>query len=142
VSARRVRTAGDDAGTPSRAALLVALLGAPTAWTVHLLASYLAVALDCATRWDGARVTVAALTVAALAAAVGSGVLARRLWARARAADRPTDDAWEARMGERTARVSFLMVVGLALAVLFSIGIAFQGAPTLLAPVCAPARSS
>ena len=135
-------TAADDAGTPSRTALLVALLGAPVAWTVHLLAAYVLVALDCATRWDGGRVAIAALTLVALLGAGASGLLARRLWVRARTADRPTDDAWDARMGDRTSRVAFLMVVGLVMAVLFAIAIAYQAAPVLLVPVCSAARGS
>ena len=141
-SDRAARQAGtDDAATPSLPALLAALLGAPVAWTLHLLVAYVLVALDCATSWAGGRVAVAALTVVTLGAAVASGVLARRLWVRAREVDRPTDDAWDARMGERTARVSFLMVVGLANAVLFGIGIAYQAVPVLLVPVCAPVAS-
>lgn len=134
--------ASDDAATPSRTALLVALLGAPVAWTVHLFVAYVLVALDCSTAWDGGRGAIAVLTLVALAGAIASGLLARRLWLRARAVDRPTDDAWDARMGERTSRVGFLMVVGLATAVLFAIAIAFQAAPVLLVPVCSPARSN
>lgn len=132
----------DDAATPSLPALLVALLGAPVAWTVHLLAAYTLVALDCSTRWDGGRGAIAALTVVALLGAGASGLLARRLWMRARAVDRPTDDTWDARMGDRTSRVGFLMVVGLVMAVLFAIAIAYQAAPVLLVPVCSPARGS
>ncbi|MGZ8377345.1 MAG: hypothetical protein ACXWZS_05610 [Gemmatirosa sp.] len=134
--------AADDAGTPSRTALLVALLGAPTAWTAHLLVAYAIVALDCSTAWDGGRGAVAALTLVALLAAAASGLLARRLWVRARTADRPGDDTWDARMGDRTSRVAFFMVVGLVTAVLFGIAIAYQAAPVLLVPVCSPARSN
>lgn len=132
----------DDAGTPSRTALLVALLGAPVAWTVHLLAAYGLVALDCSTRWSGGRGAVGALTAVALLGAGASGLLARRLWVRARAADRPADDAWDARMGDRTSRVAFLMLVGLVLAVLFAVAIAYQAAPVLLVPVCSAGRSA
>ena len=131
---------GGDAGTPSRGALLLALLGAPVAWTAHLLAAYVLVALDCSTRWDGGRAAIAALTLLALLGAGASGLLARRLWVRARTVDRPTDDAWDARMGDRTSRVAFLMLVGLVMAVLFAIAIAYQAAPVLLVPVCSAAR--
>ena len=134
--------AADDAGTPSRAALLVALLGAPVAWTVHLLVAYTLVALDCSTRWSGGRGAVGALTAVALLGAGASGLLARRLWVRARAVDRPTDDAWDARMGDRTSRVAFLMLVGLVMAVLFAVAIAYQAAPVLLVPVCSAGRSA
>jgi hypothetical protein len=135
---RADRQAGtQDPETPSLPALLAALLGAAGAWTVHLLASYVVVAYACATGWGGARVTIALLSAASLAAAAAAGLLARRLWLRARAVDRPTDDAWDARMGERTARVSFLMVVGLVLSVLFAVGIVYEAMPLLFVPTCA-----
>ena len=140
---RADRQAGThDPDTPSLPALLAALLGAAAAWTVHLLASYVVVAYACATGWTGARVTIALLSVATLAVAVASGMLARRLWVRARAVDRPVDDAWDARMGERTARVSFLMVVGLVLAVLFGIGIVYEAMPLLFVQTCAPSAGA
>ena len=126
----------DNAATPSLAPLLAALLGAPLAWTVHLPAAYALVAYACTTRWGGLRPALAALTVVALAAAIGSGLLARRRWVRARRVDRPTDDHWDARMGERTARVSFLMVTGLVMAGIFAVGIAYQAAPVLMMQPC------
>jgi hypothetical protein len=130
--------ARDDAATPSLPALLFALFGAAVAWTVHLLVAYVVVALDCSTRWDGTRAALAALTALTLGTAAASGLAARRLWVRARAADRPTDDTWDARMGDRTARVSFLMMTGLVLAVLFAVAIVYQAVPIFLVPVCAP----
>lgn len=131
------RQAGtDDAATPSLSSLLVALLGAPLAWTLHLLAAYVLVAYACATGWAGLRAALVVLTLVALAAAVASGLLARRLWVRARQVDRPSDDHWDARMGERTARVSFLMVTGLVMAGIFAVGIAYQSAPVLLVQPC------
>jgi len=129
----------DDAGTPSRTALFVALLGGAVAWTAHLLVAYALVAYGCTTRWGGLRPALVVLTVAAFAAAAGAGVLSWRLWRRARAADTPADDHWDARMGERTARVSFLMVMGLVMAGLFALGILYQVAPVLLAQSCSPA---
>ena len=56
----------------------------------------------------------------------------------AREVDRPTDDTWDARMGERSARVSFLMVVGLTLALVASIGVVFEAMTIFLAPLCEP----
>lgn len=134
-----VQAGTDDAATPSLPALLVALLGGAVAWTAHLLVAYAMVALDCSTAWDGGRTGIAVLTVVTLAATVASGLLARRLWLRARAADTPSDDAWDARMGDRTSRVSFLMVVGLVSAVLFGIAIVYEAMPLLFVPVCSPA---
>jgi small-conductance mechanosensitive channel len=132
----------DDAATPSLPALLFALLGAAVAWTLHLLVAYVVVALDCSTRWSGTHVALAALTVVTLGAAAASGLLAHRLWMRARAVDRPTDDTWDARMGDRTSRVSFLMMVGVVLAVLFAISIVYQAVPLFFVAVCSPAVGS
>jgi len=134
-----MRNLDDDAATPSTPVLLAALLGGPVAWTLHLFVSYAVVAADCATRWSGARVTVVIVTVVALLATAASGLLARRLWMRSRAIDRPTDDHWDARMGERTARVSFLMVSGLVLSILFGIAILYAGLPTIYLATCPPA---
>jgi hypothetical protein len=132
----------DDAGTPTLPRLLFALLGAPVAWTLHFLLSYVLVGYGCSTGWGGLRAWLVVLTVASLAAAVAAGLLARRLWVRAREVDLPTDDRWDARMGERTARVSFLMVTGLAMAGLFSLAILYEAAPVLLVQPCSPATPS
>ena len=124
----------DNAATPSTPLLLIALLGAPTAWTLHLFVSYVAVAADCGSRWSGSRTVVVTATVAAAA----SGLLAWRLWLRSRAVDRPTDDTWDSRMGERTARISFLMVTGLVLSILFGIAIVYEGLPVFFLATCPP----
>ncbi len=129
----------DDAGTPSTTRLLAALLGAPVVWTLHLFVSYAVVAVDCATGWSGGRIAVVLATVVALFVTAACGLLARRLWERSRAVDHPTDDHWDARMGERTARVSFLMVSGLVLAVLFGIAILYAGLPVIFLATCPPA---
>jgi len=128
----------DDAGTPGRWTLLYALLGGAVAWSLHLLASYVLLAYGCSSAWGGTRAALAAVSIVALAVTVGSGLVARRRWLVARAVDRPTDDAWDARMGERTARVSFLMAVGLALAVVFALGVAYEALTIFLAPLCEP----
>ena len=130
--------ARDDAATPSSSTLLVALLGGMTAWSLHLLASYTLLAFGCTSKLAGTRPALVAISIAALVATVGSGILARRRWRMARAVDTPADDAWDARMGERTARVSFLMVVGLVLAIVSSIGVVFEALTIFLAPLCEP----
>ena len=129
----------DDAGGTKLATLLWALLGGAIVWTVHLLATYTLVAYACTTGWrDGAREALLAISVAALALCAYSGITARRRWHVSRAVDRPEDDAWDARMGERTARVSFLMVTGLILAILFSIAIVYEALTLYLVPLCEP----
>lgn len=126
----------DDAGTPSAGVLLLALLGAPLAWTLHLFVSYSIVAVDCATPWSSGRAVVAVATAGGITLSVCSGLVARHVWMRSRAIDRPTDDAWDARMGERTARVSFLMVAGLMLSALFTIAITYAGLSLLFLSTC------
>jgi hypothetical protein len=126
----------DDAGTPALHTLLFALLGGPTAWSVHLLGSYTLLAYACSSGWTGVRPALVAIALLALAVTAWSGLVARRHWRVARAIDRPEDDAWDARMGERTARVSFLMVTGLVLSLIFAIGIVYEGITIFLAPLC------
>lgn len=125
-----------DAGTPRLSVLLFALLGGATAWSLHLLAMYTLVAYACSTRWGGAYVALVAISLVALGVTLSSGVVALRRWRVAREIDRPIDDAWDARMGERTARVSFLMVTGLVLATIFGLGIVYEALTIFLAPLC------
>lgn len=141
---RNVERAGaqagtDDAGSAKLTTLLWALLGGAVVWTAHLLVTYALVAYACTTVWrDGVRETLLAISVVALALCAWSGLTASRRWRLSRAVDRPTDDAWDARMGERTARVSFLMVTGLILTILFSIAIFYEALTLYLVPLCAP----
>lgn len=130
----------DDAGTPRLAVILFALLGSGIAWSLHLLVSYAAVAWACTTGAGEAVARGVLLGTSALALAVTawSMVVAWRRWHVARDVDRPEDDAWDARMGERTARVSFLMVAGLFLGVLFALGIVYDAMTVLWVPVCEP----
>lgn len=136
VEAAATQAGVDDAGTPGLWIILLAVLGPPTWWSVHFLLSYVLVAFACTTGWGAARPALTIVSALALALTVWSGVTARRRWHVARAIDRPTDDSWDARMGERTARVSFLMVVGLALSIVFSIGIVYEVLAVWLVPLC------
>jgi hypothetical protein len=126
----------DDAGTPPLHILLFALLGGATAWSLHLLASYTLLAYTCSSGRSGVRPALVAITLLALAVTVWSGLVARRRWRAARVLDRPEDNTWDARMGERTARVSFLMVTGLVLSLIFALGILYGGITIFLAPLC------
>ena len=135
--------ARDDAGTPGTWTLLWALLGGAVVWAVHLLGTYVLLAYACTTDWrSGARTALALASAVAVALTAWSGWVAWRRWHVARALDRPHDDAWDARMGERTARVSFLMVVGLASAVLFGIGIVYEAITIWFVPLCEPGTST
>lgn len=128
----------DDAGSPRPAVLLVALLGGAAAWTFHLLGSYVLIAWSCSSgvNTTGTRVALAGVSAVALVATLLVAWTARRRWRIAREIDRPQDDSWDARMGERTARASFLLVVGLVLAGVFAVGIVYEGISVLMAPLC------
>lgn len=129
----------DDAGTPGLATLLWGLLGGAFAWSLQLLVSYTLVAYACAVAWrDGARIALLLTSVAAFALTLWAAIVAWRAWHVARDVDRPKDDAWDARMGERTARVSFLMVAGLMTNGLFAIAIVYHAISLFLVPLCEP----
>lgn len=124
--------------------LVLALLGAPVAWTLHLLGGYFLVAVGCATAWAGTDAAILALTAFCVAGAVATGLLALRLWRRSqehRLTDRePGDDEpWDARLGERGARANFLAISGVMLAILFTFAIVIEGLPPLFAPTCSAA---
>jgi hypothetical protein len=127
--------------TPHGRRLLLALLGSPLAWTVHLLAAYLVVTLWCSSGWAGADLTIGILTLICAAAAIASGVLAFRLWREGQRAlltdEEPgAPESWDSRMGERGARAVFLAVLGLFMGGLFACLIVLQGLPPLYTPTC------
>jgi hypothetical protein len=99
---------------------LIAVLGAPVAWLAHLLISYAAVGLACAAGWPRAHGWFVAVTVAALAAALASGLLALRRWQAA------THAGWERELG----------LVGILGAVLFGVAIIMQAVVPAFAPLC------
>ena len=138
---RREMVRTDVAEPVSRRAILFALFGSPVAWTLHLLGSYLIVSVWCATRWNGMPVAVAVFTLACALTAAASGVVALRGWRRSQAtlrSDREPGEpeGWDARMGERGARIVFLSVASLLMAILFTYLIVLQGLPPLVTPPC------
>ena len=100
--------------------LLFALLGGALAWTLHLFASYAVVAVGCLHGWSGARPSLAVVTLAALALAVGAGIVAVRP---------ASGDA------ER-----FTLGLGARLSALFGFLIVLGGLVPFLAPLCAVTR--
>ena len=121
--------------------LTVALLGGPVLWVVHFLGVYFIVALWCAAGWSGAPVAIGVATLLALGAAAGLALLSLRLWRRgreslARDGEPGEPGGWDARMGERGARMSFIAVIALFMTVLFALLILLEGTPAFLAPVC------
>lgn len=135
----RAQAGVDDAGTPGLPTILWAVLGSAVVWSLHFGVTYTLVAIACTGRWPGT-LPWALLTASAVALALvaWSGWVAWHRWRIARTVDRPTDDAWDARMGERTARASFLMVSGVFLAVLFGLGIVYEAMTFAMVPACEP----
>ena len=103
---------------------MAALLGGGIAWVVHLLASYALVSVGCATGWWGTRPLLGAITVACIALAVSTGVLAHR------ARQRPAVAAASA----TAARFTF--TVGVGLAALFTALIGLAGLVPFIVPLC------
>lgn len=121
--------------------MALALLGSPVTWIVHFLGTYFIVALWCAATWPGLRIAVTLFTIVALAVSVATGVLAFRLWRRGQSAlledaEPGAPEPWDARMGERGARMSFLAVVALFMATVFTLLILLEGLPALLTQAC------
>jgi hypothetical protein len=109
--------------------LLLAFLGAPVVWVVHLAVSYFLVALDCNTSWDGAQTAVLLATILCALAAGGTGVSAWRGWRRARGGRRG-DLLDSANVRE------FLALAGAGLAPLFAGAIVLTGISPLFLPTC------
>jgi hypothetical protein len=103
---------------------VVALLGSGIAWAVHLLASYAVVSVGCATGWWGTRPLLGAVTVACIALAAATGVLAHR------GRKRPAAAASSA------TSVRFTLTVGLGLATLFTALIVLAGIVPFVVPLC------
>ena len=102
---------------PRRTTLAATLLGAPTAWAVHLAASYLIVPESCRA---GTTVWMHAVTLVTFAGAAAATAMAWRL----------LRDA----TGDTTNR--FLGGVGLAAGLLFTAAVLVQGLPVLLVDPC------
>lgn len=121
--------------------LVLALAGPPAAWVIHFLGGYVIVALWCAQRWGGTGVALALLTIVAAAGGATLGALALRLWRHGQAAlvvdaEPGGPGPWDARMGERGARMSFLAVLACLMAALFTFLIILEGMPALFADAC------
>jgi hypothetical protein len=118
--------AGPEIGTLP---LLVALLGAPVVWVIHLAASYFLVALDCGSKWDGAQAAILLTTVLCAVAAGGAGVFAWGRWRRAGGRqDRHLFESAHVR--------EFLLFSGAVLAALFAGAIVVTGIAPLFVPLC------
>ncbi|HET6778443.1 MAG TPA: hypothetical protein VFH26_06105 [Gemmatimonadales bacterium] len=111
--------------------LLLALLGAPILWVLHLGVSYFLVSLGCGIGWNGAKPAVVAATIVCAVAAMGTGLF-----------------AWKQRKSARGGRggpeldpgpvPEFLAISGALLAVLFTGAIIMAGVSPFFLPLCSP----
>lgn len=108
---------------------MIAFLGAPLAWGVHLAASYFLVALGCGTGWRGAEAGVFTATVLCAAAAGWAGWLGWRGSSHVRPVPREV-------ALDPPAVTGFLSVGGAMLAALFCGAIVITGIAPLFLPMC------
>lgn len=99
---------------------LVAVLGAPVAWTLHLLASYAVVGLGCAAGWGRADGSLVLVTAVCLVAALASGKIAYRRWRAVGQGGRERD----------------VMLVGVLGTLVFTLAIALEAAVPMFLPLC------
>jgi hypothetical protein len=116
---------------PTNRSLVLAFLGAPTLWAVHLALSYFLVSLGCATGWGGAKPAVVVATLLCAVAAMAIGLFA---WKRRKAA-RSGDTETELDPGPVP---EFLAISGAVLAVLFTGAIIMAGMSPFFLPLCSP----
>lgn len=110
--------------------LLVSLVGAPLMWSIHLGASYLLVALDCGSRWDGGRIGIVVTTVICTVGALGAGGYAWRKWRLARDHTTPGD------LPDPQTISGFLTLSGALLSLLFAGTILLAGMSAVFLPMC------
>jgi hypothetical protein len=109
--------------------LLVAMLGAPVAWALHLLVSYGIVGVGCMTGLRGTVALLALTTVLCATAAVGAGLIAYRE-RRARGAAREA-------AGQLPDARAMLLDIGLVASGVFLLVILVAGLAPLFVPLCA-----
>lgn len=107
------------------------VLGAPVAWSLHLLLCYFIVALDCTTGWGGAVPAIVIATVVLGAVAAWAGAVAFRHWPPPRGIGRVLSE-----LGEPVGRDRFLMLLGMALSALFTLAILATALAPLFVPTC------
>ena len=118
-------------------ALGFALLGAPLAWNIALLAGSAVSGYQCFPRheplalplWAGTRDTLLAMCVVALALGVAAALVAWRNWRRTRDEKPGTAHAGEG-------RTRFMALCGLLCSGLFLIALLFTLAAVVLVPLC------
>lgn len=119
------RAITDASGETGRAALWFGIVGAPAAWSLHLLACVAFGSATCLT--PGATVPVLAGSWWILIAISGAAltIAGASVWVAARAA-----------LGARARRSRFMASAGVLLGAVFLTGVAFNVLPLFLVPIC------
>ena len=117
-------------------AILVAFIGAPSVWALHLGLCYLFHTLGCTGRLPAPRLWLAGLTVAALAAVI---LLSLGAYRHAGGGVQSTLGGEEE--GERSGagwggHTRFFAITGALLGAVFALGIVFTAIPLLFLPEC------
>ncbi len=121
---------GADARGGGSARLWFGLLGAPAAWSLHLLVSYAVHALGCEAGWPGLRWWLVGVTALFGAAAAAAGIVAYGYWSRAHAGGLATEPP-------PPGAAAFVGLSGALLSVVFVAGILLGGLlPALTLPLC------
>lgn len=119
-----------DAGPARLWSYLVALLGAPTLWTLHLLVCYFLVALACTTAWgEGVDWLIIAATLVLAAGSAWCGLYAWRRW-------REHRGGLAADLNGPPSAAAFLYLMGALGSVLFTVAVLWEGLPPLFVPTC------
>jgi hypothetical protein len=111
--------------------LLFGLLGAPTAWLLHLGASYVVVATGCTTGWSGTGSALVASTILFAALAALAGFTSLRVRRGLRVAGGLLESIDRSR-----GLAAFFMLIGTLGAALFLLLILLNGISPLFVPTC------
>ncbi len=102
------------------------VLGAPLAWSLHLLVSYTLVPPIC---WDGGIIALHLISLALAAVALAAGLIAWREWRQTRASGQEDIHGTGSRPG-------FMALFGVFASVIFFVGILLIWAPIFVVNPC------
>jgi hypothetical protein len=121
-----------ESGAPTASRLLIALLGAPSAWSVHLFASYSLVGIECNGGMSGAALalSLAGATILLGGFALWCGLTAYRM------APVQQGQSWRALASDTIGRVHFFAGTGALLSTIFVLLIVLQAIAPLVVPLC------
>lgn len=116
--------------------LIFGMLGAPTAWLLHLSASYILVALGCNLGWAGTDAAIIACTVLFGGVAIAAGLAALR-GRRSLEIEAGIIESLDQPQG----RSALFMLVGVFASGLFLVLIVLNAVGMVFVPTCSPASA-